>query len=136
MKTIQFYRRGFITLMGAALITGCSVSVPPPSGGTPPGFNPPPPPSGGPPPAPEQPSIFLQANSFYSGRDSSGKKIRAFASRSGEIIRVDSKTGRNFSQTYRYRSGNTYRSGNYSVTVTSARSFTWNGPFGNVTMND
>lgn len=82
------------------------------------------------------PSIFLQANSFYSGRDSRGKKIRAFASCTGEIIRVDSKTGRNFSNTYRYADGNTYASGRYMVTVTSSRSFIWNGPFGQVTMND
>jgi hypothetical protein len=78
----------------------------------------------------------LQPNSFYNGRDGSGTKIRAFVSRSGEIIRVDSKTGRNFSQTYRYSNGNTYVGGGYSVTVTSPRSFTWNGPFGRVTMND
>jgi hypothetical protein len=80
--------------------------------------------------------VELQQQSFYNGRDSSGKKIRAFVARAGDVIRVDSKTGRNFSNSYRYYRGNTYRSGQYTVTVTSRRSFVWNGPFGRVVMND
>lgn len=127
-------------LIGTLALTGCTVSVPPPGNGG--GIIYPPPGDGGgggggyEPPAPQGPSILLQASSFYNGRDSSGTRIRAFVTRSGELIRVDSKTGRNFSQTYRYSNGNTYRAGGDSVTVTSSRSFIWNGPLGQVVMND
>lgn len=138
MHSRHIRRTTIIAMIGAFALAGCTVTVPENGGYPPPGGGPSPSPSPGPAPAPQPsgPSILLQASSFYNGRDNSGKKIRAFVARSGEIIRVDSKTGRNFSQNYRYTSGNTYRSGGYSVTVTSSRSFVWNGPFGNVTMND
>lgn len=146
MQTTHINRLSLFALLGSFALAGCTVTVPE-NGGYPqpiiqpgpgpiiqPGPQPQPQPQ--PQPAPSGPSVELQSQSFYNGRDNSGKKIRAFVARSGAVIRVDSKTGRNFSNTYRYASGNTYRSGRYTVTVTSRRSFIWNGPFGRVTMND
>jgi hypothetical protein len=132
-------RATFVAMLGAVALAGCTMTVPENGGYPPPGGQPAPQPYPQPQPQPQPsgPSVLLQPNSFYNGRDSGGKLIRAFVSRSGQIIRVDSKTGRNFSQAYSYSNGNTYvAGGGYSVTVTSPRSFTWNGPFGQVTMND
>lgn len=150
MHTKQINRLSIFVLLGSFALAGCTVTVPE-NGGYPqpiiqpgpgpqpqpqPWPQPQPQPQPRPQPAPSGPSVELQSQSFYNGRDSSGKRIRAFVARAGKVIRVDSKTGRNFSNSYRYASGNTYRSGRYTITVTSRRSFVWNGPFGRVTMND
>lgn len=140
----QISKRSFIAILGALSLAGCTVTVPvdggPPIGGPPIGGGP----IGGGPgggviqPQPTGPSIFLQSNvNQYSGRSPSGQKIRASASRSGTTIVLNSKTGRNFTENYRYIQGNTYRSpSGYSVRVTGTKSFVWSGPFGTLTMND
>lgn len=134
--TNQISKRSFIAILGALALAGCTVTVPVDGGG----------PGGGGggggggviQPQPTGPSILLQANvNQYSGRSPSGQNIRASASRSGTTIVLNSKTGRNFAENYRYIEGNTYGSpSGYTVRVTGSKSFFWNGPFGGLTMND
>jgi len=137
MKSMSFERRGLVAVLGALAIAGCTVTVPEPMPGQPgqPGLPPAPQPAPIQPPPPA-PSIKLQ-NSFYNGR-AGGKLIRAYVARSGPGLTVTSQTGRNFTENYSSNGGgNTYYSGSgYTLTVTSNRSFVWNGPFGRVTMND
>jgi hypothetical protein len=134
MKFKSIERRGFVAVLGAFAIAGCTVTVPEPVPGQPPVIQPGP--IQPPPPPPPAASIKLQ-NSFYNGR-SGGKLIRAYVARSGSSLTVTSQTGRNFTENYSNNGGgNTYYSSSgYSVSVTSTRSFIWNGPFGRVTMND
>lgn len=138
MSDTIFNRRNLLALACALAVTGCvytpaDYGSPPPSGG---GVEPPPPP----PPPVEQvnPSDISLSPGYFKGRDASGDRIRAQVKRDGRDFRVQSLKGKNGPERlYRDVGNNTYVASNeFSIQVTSPRSFLWSGPHGNITMND
>lgn len=93
-------------------------------------------------PAPQEmafvPSNIGLSPGYFSGRDSSGTKIRAQVKRSGRNFKVQSLKGKNGPErVYTDTGNNIYRASNgYTITVTSPRSFFWQGPHGGLVMND
>ena len=131
-------RRNLLAMACALAVTGC-VTVdygPPPGGGGGGGGG------GGieeppPPPAPDPSDIALSPG-YFKGRDSTGDRIRTQVKRDGRDYRVQSLKGKNGPERlYRDQGGNLYVAGNgYSIRVSSARSFYWEGPHGSLVMND
>jgi hypothetical protein len=119
--------------MAGAILAGCSYTPAPPPGGGGPGLPPPPPP----PPAPAPSTIALSPGEFK-GFDGSGKRQRVRIRPAGNGYTLQTLTGRNGGQIFYVDQGaNQYRAGDgTTMSVTSSRSFVWNGPFGTISMND
>ena len=85
-----------------------------------------------------QPSDIGLSPGYFNGRDTSGTNIRAQVKRAGRDFRVQSLKGKNGPERlYTDTGNNIYRAANgYIITVTSTRSFHWNGPHGGLAMND
>ena len=129
-------RRNLLALACALAVTGCvytpaDYGSPPPSGGGGGVVEPPPP------PAPDPSDIALSPG-YFKGRDTSGDRIRAQVKRDGRDFRVQSLKGKNGPERlYRDVGNNVYVASNeFSIQVTSPRSFLWSGPHGYITMND
>ncbi len=129
-------RRNLLALACALAVTGCvytpaDYGSPPPSGGGGGVVEPPPP------PAPDPSDIALSPG-YFKGRDSSGDSIRAQVKRDGRDFRVQSLKGKNGPERlYRDKGNNVYVASNeFTIQVTSPRSFQWSGPHGYITMND
>jgi hypothetical protein len=135
MKNSSITRRGAFALMGALLVSACTIDAPPPGGGIVP-----PPPGGGPPPPPPPPppsNIAINTGEFK-GFDGSGTRQRVRIRNAGRNYTLQTLTGQNGPQVlYVDQGDNVYRaSSGYTIRVTSPRSFTWSGQFGTISMVD